>query len=139
MSIARMRRVARSAPIQPVNLPAPRPPPTAAQTDDPIIAAHDVVKRYDGTTAVAGLDLIVWPGEIFGILGPNGAGKTTTLEMLEGLRAPDQGTIRVAGLDPVKQPNQVHQIIGVQLQTTALFDYLTCAELVALFAALYRA
>ena len=140
-----MRRVARSAPIQPVNLPAPRPPltrgaspPTAAQTDDPIIAAHDVVKRYDGTTAVAGLDLIVWPGEIFGILGPNGAGKTTTLEMLEGLRAPDSGTITVAGFDPVREPERVHGVIGVQLQTTALFDYVTCAEILALFAALYR-
>jgi ABC-2 type transport system ATP-binding protein len=110
-----------------------------AKTSDAIIAARDVVKRYGDTVAVAGLDLTVWPGEIFGILGPNGAGKTTTLEMLEGLRAPDQGTIQVAGLDPVKQPSQVHQIIGVQLQTTALFDYLTCAELVALFAALYRA
>ena len=55
---------------------------------------HDVVKRYGDTTAVAGVDLTVWPGEIFGILGPNGAGKTTTLEMLEGLRAPTSGDLR---------------------------------------------
>lgn len=108
-------------------------------TDDPIIAAHGVVKRYGETTAVAGLDLTVWPGEIFGILGPNGAGKTTTLEMLEGLRAPDHGTIRVAGFDPVAEADQVHRVIGVQLQSTALFDYLTCAEIVSLFAALYGA
>lgn len=107
--------------------------------DEPIIVVRDVVKRYGETVAVAGLDLTVWPGEIFGILGPNGAGKTTTLEMLEGLRAPDSGELRVAGVDPVAEPEQVHRLIGVQLQTTALFDYLNCAEIIALFASLYRA
>src|SRR5215213_9961464 len=113
--------------------------PVLTRSDDPIISARDVVKRYDETVAVAGLDLTIWPGEIFGILGPNGAGKTTTLEMLEGLRAPDGGEIRVAGFDPVSEPDQVHRVIGVQLQSTALFDYLNCAEIIALFAALYRA
>jgi ABC-2 type transport system ATP-binding protein len=118
---------------------ADAPAPVLAPSDDPIIAARDVVKRYSETVAVAGLDLTVWPGEIFGILGPNGAGKTTTLEMLEGLRAPDGGEISVAGFDPVAEPERVHQAIGVQLQSTALFDYLNCAEIIALFAALYRA
>ena len=113
--------------------------PGLARTDEPIISARDVVKRYDETVAVAGLDLTIWPGEIFGILGPNGAGKTTTLEIMEGLRAPDGGEIRVAGFDPVSEPERVHRVIGVQLQSTALFDYLTCAEIIALFAALYRA
>ena len=113
--------------------------PILTRSGDPIISARDVVKRYDETVAVAGLDLTIWPGEIFGILGPNGAGKTTTLEMLEGLRAPDDGEIRVAGFDPVSEPERVHRVIGVQLQSTALFDYLTCAEIIALFAALYRA
>lgn len=106
---------------------------------EPIIAVHDVVKRYGDTIAVAGLDLTIWPGEIFGILGPNGAGKTTTLEMLEGLRAPTSGSLRVSGFDPVTEPERVHRVIGVQLQTTALFDYLNCAELIALFAKLYGA
>jgi ABC-2 type transport system ATP-binding protein len=119
--------------------PTPSPAPHVSQSTEPIIVAHDVVKHYGQTVAVDGLDLTVWPGEIFGILGPNGAGKTTTLEMLEGLRAPDTGTIRVAGCDPATEPAQVHRVIGVQLQTTALFDYLNCAEIVALFAALYGA
>ena len=110
--------------------------PGPARTDKPIISARDVVKRYGETIAVAGLDLTIWPGEIFGILGPNGAGKTTTLEMLEGLRPPDGGEIRVAGFDPVSEPKRVHRVIGVQLQSTALFDYLNCAEIIALFAAL---
>src|SRR5215210_6039179 len=109
------------------------------RSDEPIISARDVVKRYGEMVAVAGLDLTIWPGEIFGILGPNGAGKTTTLEMLEGLRAPDGGQIRVAGFDPVTEPKRVHRVIGVQLQSTALFDYLNCAEIIALFAALYGA
>ena len=113
--------------------------PGLARTNHPIISARDVVKRYGETVAVAGLDLTIWPGEIFGILGPNGAGKTTTLEMLEGLRAPDSGEMRVAGFDPVVEPERVHGVIGVQLQSTALFDYLNCAEIIALFAALYGA
>ena len=113
--------------------------PVLTRSDDPIISVRDVVKRYDETIAVAGLDLTIWPGEIFGILGPNGAGKTTTLEMLEGLRAPDAGEMRVAGFDPVADPDKVHRVIGVQLQSTALFDYLNCAEIIALFAALYGA
>ena len=112
-----------------------RPQPSG----DPIIDIHGLVKRYGSLTAVDGIDLAVYPQEIFGILGPNGAGKTTTLEMIEGLRAPDAGTIRVAGLDPVRQTAQLHKLIGVQLQTTALFDYLSAAELIALFANLYGA
>jgi ABC-2 type transport system ATP-binding protein len=87
--------------------------------------------------AVDGIDLTVYTGEIFGILGPNGAGKTTTLEMIEGLRAPDSGTIRVAGIDAVADSDRVRRVIGVQLQTTALFDYLNAAELIELFAGLY--
>ena len=86
---------------------------------------------------MAGINLEINAGEIFGILGPNGAGKTTTLEMIEGLRIPDGGSIRVAGLDAVGQSDQVRRIIGVQLQTTALFDHLTAAELIDLFGGLY--
>ena len=143
--VARSRRAARSETILQVSTTAsararvPASAPFPARTDEPIIAARDVVKRYGETMAVDGLDLTVWPGEIFGILGPNGAGKTTTLEMLEGLRAPDSGVMRVAGFDPVTEPELVHRVIGVQLQSTALFDYLSCAEIVALFAALYGA
>jgi ABC-2 type transport system ATP-binding protein len=104
---------------------------------EPIIEIRGLVKRYGSLTAVDGIDLTVVAGEIFGILGPNGAGKTTTLEMIEGLRGPDAGSIRVAGLDAVAESDQVRRIIGVQLQTTALFDYLNAAELIELFAGLY--
>jgi ABC-2 type transport system ATP-binding protein len=103
----------------------------------PVIHLQDLVKRYGDHVAVAGIDLEIYGGEIFGILGPNGAGKTTTLEMIEGLRIPDGGSIRVAGLDAVRQSDQIRRIIGVQLQTTALFDHLTAAELIDLFGGLY--
>jgi ABC-2 type transport system ATP-binding protein len=87
---------------------------------------------------VDGIDLEVHEGEIFGILGPNGAGKTTTLEMIEGLRKPDAGSIRLDGFDAIGQTDDVRKIIGVQLQTTALFPYLSASELIELFANLYE-
>jgi ABC-2 type transport system ATP-binding protein len=102
-----------------------------------IIQARGLTKRYKHHVAVNGIDLDVQEGEIFGILGPNGAGKTTTLEMIEGLRVPDGGTITVDGLDAIGQSEQVRKIIGVQLQTTALFPFLNASELIALFASLY--
>ena len=104
----------------------------------PIIDIHGLVKRYGTFTAVDGIDLSVEYDEIFGILGPNGAGKTTTLEMIEGLRVPDEGSIAVDGMDAVRESNRVRPIIGVQLQTTALFEYLSSAELIELFAGLYE-
>src|SRR5690606_36433424 len=104
-----------------------------------VIEARGLVKRYDDFSAVNGVDLTVYDGEIFGILGPNGAGKTTTLEMIEGLRVPDGGSIHVAGIDAARDPTAVKRVIGVQLQTTALFDHLSVRELIALFAALYDA
>jgi ABC-2 type transport system ATP-binding protein len=114
-------------------------PAPAIPRGEPIIEISGLVKRYGGAAAVDGIDLTVRAGEIFGILGPNGAGKTTTLEMIEGLRTPDAGTIRVAGLDAVADSATVRTLIGVQLQTTSLFDYLSVAELVRLYCALYGA
>ncbi len=76
-------------------------------------------------------------GEIFGILGPNGAGKTTTLEMIEGLRRPDGGDIHINGESVWPDPGRTKEMIGVQLQSTALFDYLTVREMVALFGSFY--
>jgi len=61
---------------------------------------------------VAGVDLVVQPGEIFGFLGPNGAGKTTTLRMLSTLLQPTGGTARVAGCDLLTQQDRVRDRIG---------------------------
>jgi ABC-2 type transport system ATP-binding protein len=115
----------------------PASPSTRPPNGAPIIEIAGLVKRYKDFTAVDGIDLEVRAGEIFGILGPNGAGKTTTLEMIEGLREPDAGTIRVAGLDAVRQSEEVRKIIGVQLQSTALFPYLNATELIELFGNFY--
>jgi ABC-2 type transport system ATP-binding protein len=62
------------------------------------ISVRDLRKRYGSVTAVDGVSFDVQPGEFFGILGPNGAGKTTTLEIVEGLRQADGGTVSVLGL-----------------------------------------
>ena len=72
------------------------------------------------------------------MLGPNGAGKTTTMEMLEGLRLPDEGSARIAGYDTRTQLNRVKEVIGVQLQSTSLFDLLTVREITAMYASFYR-
>jgi ABC-2 type transport system ATP-binding protein len=104
-----------------------------------IISASALTKQYGDVRAVDNVSLEILRSEIFGILGPNGAGKTTTLEMIEGLRQPDSGTITVAGFDVATDPNRVKQRIGIQLQSTSLFEHLTVRELVALFAALYGA
>jgi ABC-2 type transport system ATP-binding protein len=113
------------------------PAPPATTAGEPIITASGLTKTYKGVPAVRGIDLEIRRGEIFGILGPNGAGKTTTLEMIEGLRVPDGGSITVAGLDAIARSDEVRQRIGVQLQSTALFPFLSAGELIELFANFY--
>ena len=82
----------------------------------PVIRVRDLRKTYGRTVAVDGVSFDVARGEIFGLIGPNGAGKTTTMECVEGLRAPDGGTIDVLGLDPVRDVRALQERIGVQLQ-----------------------
>jgi ABC-2 type transport system ATP-binding protein len=89
--------------------------------------------------AVAGIDLVVEPGEIFGLLGPNGAGKTTTMKMLATLLIPTSGTIRVLGIDPLEQPRQVRARLGAMLSgERSLYWKLTARENLEYFAALYH-
>ena len=87
--------------------------------------------------AVDGISFDVRQNEIFGLLGPNGAGKTTTVEILEGLRAADDGEVTVAGIDVRHHPQRVKELIGVQLQASAFVDNLNLVELINMFAALY--
>src|SRR5436189_6062964 len=101
------------------------------------ISVSGLTKRYGGHVAVNGVSFSVLRGEAFGILGPNGAGKTTTLEMIEGLRRPDAGDITVLGRTVWPDPRSIQALIGVQLQTTSLFDMLTARELLELFARFY--
>jgi ABC-2 type transport system ATP-binding protein len=104
---------------------------------DAAISVAGLVKRYGGHTAVDHVTFDVERGESFGILGPNGAGKTTTLEMIEGLRKPDGGEVTVLGQHVWPDPRRIQPRIGVQLQSTSLFDMLTARELLELFARFY--
>ncbi len=102
-----------------------------------IITVESLTKRYGDILAVDGASFSVREGEIFGILGPNGAGKTTTLECVEGIIAPDGGSISVLGVDAIRRPADVKRRVGVQLQASAYFDYLTLREILDLFARVY--
>ena len=93
-----------------------------------MIEAKGLVKKYGDLEAVAGIDLEVYGGEIFGFLGPNGAGKSTTISMLCTLLTPTAGIARVAGIDVVRDPAAVRQRIGLVFQDPSLDDQLTARE-----------
>jgi ABC-2 type transport system ATP-binding protein len=103
----------------------------------PVIRVVDLKKHYGDVRAVDGVTFDVARGEVFGMLGPNGAGKTTTIEVLEGLRAPDAGTVEVLGLDVRKEPQSIKERIGVQLQSVSLYPRLTVTELLDLFGSFF--
>jgi len=94
-------------------------------------------KQYPKVLAVDDLDLDVPLGEVFGLLGPNGAGKTTTLEIIEGLTPPDAGVIELLGLDWRHHGREIRSRIGVQLQSTSLFNKITPREALDLYGSYY--
>jgi ABC-2 type transport system ATP-binding protein len=95
----------------------------------PSIEVEQLVREFrKGPRAVDGIDLAVWPGEIYGFLGPNGAGKSTTVLILTTLLAPSRGTAIVGGFDVVRQARQVREAIGAALQEVALDEMLTGRE-----------
>lgn len=108
--------------------------PAGAGSVEPVVAVDSLVKSYRGRRVLDGLSLTVSKGEIFGILGPNGSGKTTTVEILQGLRARDGGSVSVCGLDPVADVRRVRAVVGSQLQSSALPERLRVGEAVRLFA-----
>ena len=110
---------------------------TVAIGGSPAIRVRGLTKRYGDVQAVAGVDFDVAAGEIFGLLGPNGAGKTTTVEILEGLRAPDDGEVTVLGIDVARGADELKPRIGVSLQTAALYPKLTVTEVLDLFRSFY--
>ena len=104
---------------------------------DEAIRVEGLVKRFGPLAAVDGISFSVNQGEIFGILGPNGAGKTTTLEIIEGLQPPTQGRVTVLGLDILADATEIKSRIGVQLQSSAYFEYLNLREVLALLGTFY--
>ncbi|MCH0538176.1 ABC transporter ATP-binding protein [Streptomyces sp. MUM 203J] len=107
--------------------------------DGPAVALDSVHKHYGSTKAVDGISLTVERGEFFGLLGPNGAGKTTLIEITEGLRQADSGSVRVLGESPWPRNVGLLPRIGVQTQASAFFVRLTAREHLRTVAALYGA
>ena len=94
-------------------------------------------KRYGELEAVRGIDFEVAEGECFALLGPNGAGKTTTVEILEGYRDRDAGQVEVLGFDPQRGGRDLHERVGIVLQSSGHFRELTVREVLDLFGGYY--
>ncbi len=107
------------------------------QAGDIAIEVRGLTKSYGAVHAVRGIDLTVERGQIFALLGPNGAGKTTTVEVLEGYRSRDGGTVKVLGKDPARQRKQLKSQIGIVLQSSGMDRYLTVSETIAMYAGFY--
>ncbi len=102
------------------------------------VVVRGLEKRYGDHIALRGVDFRIEAGEVFGLLGPNGAGKTTTVEILEGYRKRDGGTVEVLGSDPQSAGGAWRQRIGVMLQSSSLYPNLTVRESVSVFAGYYE-
>ncbi len=103
-----------------------------------IVKVENLSKTYGTAEVLKDVHLELGEnGAIVGILGPNGAGKTTLVEIIEGLRVPDHGSVRVLGIDPLRDAPKLRERLGVQLQSTVLPPELTPLETLRLFAAFY--
>jgi ABC-2 type transport system ATP-binding protein len=109
----------------------------AGPTASPVVSVRRLHMSYGAREAVAGIDLDVYPGEIFAFLGPNGAGKTTTVEILEGFRSRTGGQVSVLGVDPERAGRSWRARIGVVLQESQPEGELTAAECLSLYAGYY--
>lgn len=102
-----------------------------------IVRTEGLVKRYDGTLAVAGVDLTVDQGEIFGLVGPNGAGKTTTLRILATLLRPSAGIAEIAGHSVTRNPDDVRRVLGFMPDAFGVYDDMKVWEYLDFFARCY--
>jgi ABC-2 type transport system ATP-binding protein len=101
------------------------------------IEVQGLRKAYEEREAVRGIDFEVRRGEVFGLLGPNGAGKTTTVEILEGYRSRSAGKVAVLGHDPADRDPDLRARVGIVLQSSGIYRYLTVRESVAHWAGFY--
>ena len=102
-----------------------------------VVSTAGLVKRYDQTTAVAGIDLAIEQGEIFGLVGPNGAGKTTTLRILATLLRPDAGSAEIAGWSVARNPDEVRRVLGFMPDAFGVYDDMKVWEYLDFFARCY--
>jgi len=105
--------------------------------NEPAIEMKQLAKKYQDVTALDNLNLQIDKGELFGLLGPNGAGKTTTISILCGLLKPSSGEASICGYDVQKDTSRVKELLGVCIQETAIYPYLTGAENIDLFGNLH--
>ena len=103
-----------------------------------VIEVDGLKKSYGDVQAVRGVSFSVEQGECVAVLGPNGAGKTTTVEILEGYRTRDAGTVTVLGVDPARGGSEYRQRIGIVLQECGVDPYLTVTEVLTMHAGYYR-
>lgn len=109
---------------------------TTSATADVAVSTRGLRKKFGSFEAVAGIDLTVYRGEIFGVLGPNGAGKTTMLNMLATLLPITEGSGEIFGYDVAKQSHQVRQLLGLTGQYASVDESLTATENLRMFARL---
>jgi ABC-2 type transport system ATP-binding protein len=102
-----------------------------------VVRTEGLVKRYDRTLAVAGVDLAVDGGEIHGLVGPNGAGKSTTLRMLATLLEPSAGYAEVCGIDVRRDPDAVRRVIGYMPDSFGVYDDMKVWEYLDFFGRCY--
>src|SRR6059058_1495213 len=102
-----------------------------------VVVVRELHKAYGEYEALRGVSFEIAAGQVFGLLGPNGAGKTTTVEILEGYRKRDAGSVEVLGVDPAGAGGEWRERIGVVLQSSAMYETLTVAESLELFAGYY--
>ncbi len=106
-------------------------------SDNLAIEVRGLTKSYGATAALRGIELEVRRGEVVALLGPNGAGKTTAVEILEGYRTRDSGTVAVLGMDPQRRDRALRSKVGIVLQECAVEPYLTVTEALEQRANLY--
>ncbi|MEA3295494.1 MAG: ABC transporter ATP-binding protein [Euryarchaeota archaeon] len=110
---------------------------TEALINDTIVSIENVVKRYNGFTALDGVSFNIKNGEIFGLLGPNGAGKSTLISILCCLFTQDSGKITIDGFDNIKDPIRIKSVIGVVPQEISLYPTLSAKENLAFYGKIY--
>ena len=114
-------------------------PEAGAEAGAEAVSISGLNKTYGSIKAVQELNLSIRKGEIFALLGPNGAGKTTTIEILEGYRTRDSGSVRVLGLDPQNRAELAHlkERMGVMLQQSSIYQIIRVGEAIKMFASYY--
>ena len=110
----------------------------AASSNDAVVVADGLTKRYGELTALDDLSISVYRGQILGFIGPNGAGKTTTIKILVGQARPTSGSASIAGADCVRDANRIKQLVGYMPDTFGIYDNMRVHEYLDFFGAAFR-